>query len=261
MALLRCDVDSAVLQMGTTITVILPQDQATPFSDDPVEAGPPPPVLYLLHGNGDDATGWTRMTAVERYVAPLGIAVVMPEVGRSCYTDQVHGQRYGTYLTQELPYLVQQMFHVSTRPEETFVAGLSMGGYGAMRWALREPERFAAVASMSGVLDMARVRAEGASYREPSLHAAFGDGDLSGTEADLLHLLAEASRSEQPLPAIYVSCGTRDSLHDDNVRFVAAAAALGIDIHSNFGPGGHEWPYWDKEIRNVLDWLPLNPRA
>lgn len=260
MALLRCDVDSAVLQMSTSLTVILPQDLATPFTPDPVEPEPPPPVLYLLHGNGDDASGWTRQTAVERYVEPLGLAVVTPQVGRSLYTDQEYGQRYWTYLTQELPYLVQQMFQVSQRPDQTFVAGLSMGGYAAMRWALREPERFAAVASMSGVLDMARVRGEEAPHREPALRAAFGEGDLSGTDADLLHLLAAGARSEQRLPQMYVSCGTSDSLHDDNVRFVAAAAALGLDIHSNFGPGGHEWAYWDKEIRTVLDWLPLPGR-
>ena len=257
MALLRCDVQSEVLNMATTLTVVLPQDLQTPFSPDPVEPAPPPPVLYLLHGNGDDASGWTRNTAVERYAAPLGLAIVVPQVGRSFYADQVRGQRYWTYLSQELPYLVQAMFRVSTRREDTFVAGLSVGGYGAMRWALSEPERFAAVASLSGVLDIAQVRRARELHREPALEAAFGDGDLSGTDVDVLHLLAEAARSERALPAMYVACGTHDSLHDASVRFVAAAAALGVDIHSNFGPGGHEWAYWDKEIRSVLEWLPL----
>jgi S-formylglutathione hydrolase FrmB len=261
MALLRCDVASEVLEMGTQITVILPQDLATPFSPDPVEPGPPPPVLYLLHGGGDDATGWVRQTAIERYVEPLGLAVVLPQVGRSYYTDMVHGQRYWTFLSQELPYLVQQMFQVSTRREDTFLAGLSMGGYGAVRWALREPERFAAVASLSGVLDIARVRDLREPHREATLHAVFGEDKLTGSDADLLHLLALASRTEQPLPEMYVACGTRDALHDDNVRFVAAAAALGVDVHSNFRPGDHDWAFWDNEIRSVLDWLPVSRRV
>lgn len=261
MALLRCDVASEVLQMGTQLTVILPQDLATPFSPGPVEPGPPPPVLYLLHGGGDDASGWVRQTAIERYVAPLGLAVVMPQVGRSYYTDQAYGQRYWTFLSQELPYLVQALFRVSTARDDTFLAGLSMGGYGAVRWALAQPERFAAVASLSGVLDIARIRALHAPEREPALQAAFGDGELTGTDADLLHLMAEASRREQPLPAMYVACGSRDMLHDDNVRFVAAAAALGVDVHSNFRPGDHDWAFWDNEIRSVLDWLPVRPRS
>ena len=144
MALLRCDFVSEVLKMDTSMTVILPQDLSTPFSPEPAPIRTAPPVLYLLHGLGDDATAWTRQTAIERYVGPLGVAIVMPQVGRSFYADQVHGQPYWTFLTEELPALVDSMFHVSTRREDTFVAGLSMGGFGAMRWASRAPERFAA---------------------------------------------------------------------------------------------------------------------
>ena len=110
------------------------------------------PVLYLLHGLSDDDTIWSRRTSIERYVAPLGIAVVMPQVHQSFYSDEVHGLPFWTFLTEELPALVHGFFRTSTRREDTFVAGLSMGGYGAMKWALREPHRFAAAASLSGAL-------------------------------------------------------------------------------------------------------------
>ena len=98
-----------------------------------------PPLLYLLHGLSDDATAWTRYTSIERYAQAYGLAVVMPQVQRSFYCDQVHGGRFWTFMTQELPEVVQRFFHVSSRREDTFVAGLSMGGFGAMKWALHEP--------------------------------------------------------------------------------------------------------------------------
>lgn len=261
MALLRCDFVSEVLKMDTSMTVILPQDLTTPFSPEPAPIRTAPPVLYLLHGLGDDATAWSRQTAIERYVAPLGIAVVMPQVGRSFYADQVHGQPYWSFLSEELPMLVDSMFHVSTRREDTFVAGLSMGGFGAMKWALHEPARFAAVASISGVLDSAQVRRNREPHREAVMHAAFGDGDIDGTANDVRHLLSQAAGSGRELPAIYICCGEEDSLHQLNVQFAALAEDLGVPVTAEFGPGAHEWSYFDASIQRVLDWLPLPGRV
>jgi S-formylglutathione hydrolase FrmB len=259
MALLRCDFASEVLKMDASMTVILPQDLRTPFSPEPAPISTAPPVLYLLHGLGDDASAWSRQTAIERYVAPLGLAVVMPQVGRSFYADQVHGQPYWTFLSEELPVLVDAMFRVSTRREDTFVAGLSMGGFGAMKWALRDPERFAAVASISGVLDSAQVRRNREPHREAVMEAAFGEGDIGGTDNDVRHLLVEAADGGRPMPAMYICCGEQDALHHSNVQFARLATDLGVPLTAEFGPGGHDWAYFDAGIRRVLSWLPLGP--
>src|SRR3954447_14294757 len=144
MALLRCDVFSDALSLSTSLTVILPQPTRTQIGMTGDAGEDPPPVLYLLHGLSDDDTIWLRRTSIERYVAPLGLAVVMPQVARSFYTDEAHGNRYWTFLSEELPLLARSFFHLSDRREDTFVAGLSMGGYGAAKWALRHPDRFAA---------------------------------------------------------------------------------------------------------------------
>ena len=257
MALLRCDIYSEVLKVDTSMTVILPHDGQTPFSPEPAPMVTAPPVLYLLHGLGDDDTAWTRQTAIERYVDPLGLAVVMPQVGRSFYADQVHGQPYWTFLSEELPALVDAMFHVSTRREDTFVAGLSMGGFGAMKWALRDPGRFAAVGSISGVLDTAQVRRDREPRREAALHAAFGDGDIEGTDDDVRHLLTRAAASGDSLPEMYLCCGTEDDLYGSSVSFAALAAELDVPVTAEFGPGEHDWLYFDAGIRRVLEWLPL----
>src|SRR6478609_11942097 len=161
MAHLRCDFYSEALGLSTAMTVILPQQTSTQIGMTGAAAAGPPPVLYLLHGLSDDDTIWLRRTSIERYVAELGLAVVMPQVHRSFYTDEAYGGRYWTFLSEELPALVSSFFRVSERREDTFVAGLSMGGYGALKWALREPARFAAAASMSGAVDVAGMQTQG----------------------------------------------------------------------------------------------------
>src|SRR6476619_7886720 len=130
------------------MTVILPQSTAGQIGMTGSESTGETPVLYLLHGLSDDDTIWLRRTSIERYVAALGLAVVMPQVHRSFYTDEAYGNRYWTYLSEELPEIVHGFFRLSRRREDTFVAGLSMGGYGALKWALRDPGRFAAAASL-----------------------------------------------------------------------------------------------------------------
>src|SRR5256886_3273017 len=132
MALVRCEFFSTTLQLGTSMSVLLP--------DEPVR-GAEYPTLYLLHGLGDDDTAWTRYTAIERYVEPLRLAVVMPQVHRSFYTDEVSGGRFWTFLSEELPEVAGGYFRLSDRPADTFVAGLAMGGYGAGQWGLRPPRR------------------------------------------------------------------------------------------------------------------------
>src|SRR5215203_3136864 len=180
MAHLRCDFFSDALGLSTSMTVILPQPTQNQIGMAGKASEEPPPVLYLLHGLSDDDTIWLRRTSIERYVAPLGLAVVMPQVHRSFYSDEHYGGRYWTFLSEELPELVASWFQVSQRREDTFVAGLSMGG-----------------------------------------------------------------------------CGELDELVGDNRRLVEASAEASVPVTSSFGPGEHDWAYWDATIQDVLAWLPL----
>ena len=175
MALIRCDFFSEVLEVGTSMTVLLPQageeqiGVSTGPTARPTAAEDGFPVLYLLHGLSDDGTAWLRYTSIERYAAALGLAVVMPQVQRTFYADEAHGERYLTFLSEELPGIVASFFRVSGRREDTFVAGLSMGGYGALKWALHQPERFAAAASLSGALDLEAISQD--EWRKPRIAA------------------------------------------------------------------------------------------
>ena len=154
-------------------------------------------------GCGDDSTAWTRQTALERYVEPLGLAVVMPQVGRSFYADQVHGQPYWTFLTQELPYLV-------ARDVPRLEPAGTTPSWPGCRWAATAPcggrcasrsgsPRWPACPASSTWRGSARDRR--APPRGRCMHAAFGDGDLAGTDVDLLHLLAAGRRRGPTAPA------------------------------------------------------------
>ncbi|MEV1295568.1 alpha/beta hydrolase family protein [Pseudonocardia sp. NPDC049635] len=256
MARLRCDVVADSLGMATSITVLLPQPSRTRIGAGVRDLDAPPPVLYLLHGLSDDDTAWTRYTAIERYADELGLAVVMPQVHRSFYTDQAYGGRYRTWVCTELPELVARFFRVSTDPAQTFVAGLSMGGYGAIGWALREPARFAAAASLSGVLDIAELVAAPPREEDPRIwERIFDGGPVAGTDADLFALVERVDPAA--VPPLFVCAGAGDPLHGQSVRFTAAARAAGLDVTGHDGPGDHDWAYWDVRVRDVLDWLPL----
>lgn len=258
MALVRCDFFSDVLGLSTSMTVILPQQTSSQIGMGGRARDTAPPTLYLLHGLSDDDTIWVRRTSIERYVAPLGLAVVMPQVHRSFYTDEVHGNRFWTFLSEELPALAATFFRLSDRREDTFVAGLSMGGYGAFKWALRQPGRFAAAASLSGALDMARRQRDTVRQDDPRLlNRVFGGRPVAGTSDDLLWLLDHVDTTSTGLPELYLCCGTEDFLYDENVAFRDACRKKGVPVTADFGPGEHEWGYWDNKIQDVLRWLPL----
>jgi S-formylglutathione hydrolase FrmB len=247
MAQLRCDFWSDTLGVSTSMTVVLPE---------PGGAGRHPfPTLYLLHGLSNDDTDWARNTSIGRYAGDLGLAVVMPRVERSFYSDEAYGRPYWTFLTEELPRVAGSLFHISDRREDTFVAGLSMGGYGALKWALRRPDRFAAAASLSGAVDLAARQRVARTDGDPRIwDRIFAGHSVEGTDDDLFHLLDTVTGA----PPLYVCCGADDVLYDDNVRFEKQCRARGLAVKADFGPGDHDWPYWDDRIRDVLAWLPLS---
>lgn len=254
--LLNCHYRSAVLRRNTEINVILPtpEEEGAPI---PREV----PVLYLLHGLHGDASSWLRFSNVERYAQEAGIAVVMPGVGNSFYQDMVHGERFFTYMTQELPTFIQGLFPVSKKREDTFIAGLSMGGYGAWFLGLRCPELYSAAASLSGAVDMGfRVSIPPIPTGAPMpffIEDCFGDiTQVAGSDRDIIALY-EKNAGRFSLPRLYQSCGTRDYLYSMNRRTYKKLTELGAAITWREAPGmEHEWDFWDSEIRYLLkDWL------
>jgi len=257
MAFIQCDFFSEVLGLSTSMNVILPQPASGQIGMEGSQAADKYPVLYLLHGLSDDHTIWSRRTSIERYVASMGLAVVMPAVHKSFYTDMDRGDKYWTFVSEELPKIVQSFFPISAKREDNFVAGLSMGGYGAFKLALNCPDKFAAAASLSGALDIVAI-IERSNY-DRGFENIFGDlSKVKGSNNDLLYLAEKVAKSDGPKPMLYQCCGTEDFLYQDNITFRDWAKQLGLDLTYEEEPGEHEWGYWDKKIQRVLEWLPLN---
>jgi S-formylglutathione hydrolase FrmB len=257
MAFISCNFHSDALGQAVSMNVILPQQTTAQIGMESVGCNKPP-VLYLLHGLSDDHTIWMRRTSIERYVSTMGLAVVMPAVCRSFYNDMASGGRYWTFVSEELPALVKSFFNVSDRREDTFVAGLSMGGYGAFKLALRRPDVFAAAASLSGVTDVAKFASGYDRNFMVEAEWIFGDlSGISGSENDLFALSRKVAESDGLKPALFQCCGTEDFLYEDNVKFRDHMQKIGYSLHYQEAPGVHEWGFWDRYIQDVLQWLPI----
>ncbi|TJY42643.1 esterase family protein [Cohnella pontilimi] len=251
MARFECSFFSSTLGLHTAMNVILPD-------------GPPKtrfPTLYLLHGLSDDHTNWLRRTSVERYAEAHGLAVVIPNVHRSFYTDMKHGLPYWTFISEEVPSLARSWFPLSEDRERNYAAGLSMGGYGAFKLALRCPDRFAAGVSLSGALDAAHLREDGPVLTPAEFERIFGsDEALRNSQDNLFHAAETLAAGSAPAPKLFQCCGTEDFLYGANLRFRDHARKLGFDLYYEEGPGSHEWGYWDAGIQRALDWLPIPGR-
>ncbi len=239
MAFLEISAKSRSLEVGISINVITPERGEGPSK-----------VLYLLHGLSDDHTAWARQTSLERYASKYNLTVVMPAVGRSWYRDIGQGRNYYTYVSHELPDMINHMFNVSTKREDTFIAGLSMGGYGAMKIALANPDKYSKAASFSGALNIGeRFR----QWKTPEMENVFGVDGPKGID-DPMALLESCAKAPQR-PLLYQACGTNDRLYDINLDFKEKALSLGYDLTYTEEPENHNWGYWDRQIEAALKWM------
>lgn len=243
MALFQVDYKSAALGKQTRLTAVLPENAQMV------------PVVYLLHGLSDGSTSWLRRSSIERYAEQWGIAVIMPDGGRSFYTDMKHGEAYFTAIAEELPGFVNRMFPVSTKREHTFAAGLSMGGYGALKMALRYPERFAAAGIMSAVTDIPG-KFEKEVFPLPFWRDIFGSAAESIADGNDLFTLARQRAAEGRCPAVIQFCGNEDFLLEDNRKLKETLEKLNWpDYIYRETPGTHNWEFWDRHIQDILEFF------
>ncbi len=248
MALINLNIYSEALGMQTEVMVVIPQRSTVGQIgiEAKSEAGKYK-CLYLLHGLSDDQTIWMRRTSIERYAADYGICVVMPSGARSFYSDMKYGGKYYTYIAKELPAVIEEMFNVSSKREDRFIGGLSMGGYGALKIALTEEGRFAAAFGLSPVTEI-----HNPSFRD-TLMPVFGEQIPESAD---LFALAEAHRNDEVKPRLYTTVGKNDFMYDDNVRFAEYMKKLTeYDYKYLETEGGHSWWVWDATVQGALRWL------
>jgi S-formylglutathione hydrolase FrmB len=276
MAWIQARFFSEMLNEAATIDVLLPYaDAGIGVSESIWDGKTPLPVLYLLHGWSDDSSTWLRRTSLERYAANKRLAIVIPTLRRSLMADLPdEGYKYLSFLQYELPKVAGDFFKLSDKREETFLAGLSMGGYGAFKLALLQPEKYAAAASMSGALGFSYTaeyftngklneKSEQLKRENPYIYKSLRDfvthygsfDSFAGSDDALGNLLEQNVKAEKALPSFYISVGREDFLYNDNRLFVERMADLAVPYEYKEFDGIHEWAVWDREIQTVLNWL------
>ncbi len=253
MALIQFTYVSNVLLRSVPVQVILPADKLLPNGSYAPKKKYK--TLYLLHGLWGSHVDWVSGTRIQRWAEERDLAVVMPSGENSFYVDRPgFQQNHGTFVARELVEMTRRMFPLSDRREDTFIGGLSMGGYGAMRNGLLYPETFGAIICLSGALHLFE--------QEPrEFEAVMGCSWAEGCKTDLNPKYLLENWKDQPKPAVYLACGTEDHLFPATQVFRTYLTEAGFPLQYTADPGGHEWDYWDRHIKLALDWLPLDERT
>ena len=265
MAHIQLNYYSPALKKNANVIVFLPSQDADDYLFGTGNAKYDPAkkfqTLYLLHGSYGDYLDWSRISNVERYAQAHCLAVVMPSAENSSYMKLANGEDYTAFIGKELPAFLQTMFPLSSRREDNFIAGLSMGGYGCWRIGLAYPASFGAIASLSGGMDMQMLRESGGPHLEKmdkhyQAGVWGGRATIRGSRDDIVVMLKDAVEAGVDLPKLYMNCGTEDFIFPSNEAFYEQAKDL-ADIQYEKFPGVHDWNFWDSHIQDVMNWLPL----
>jgi len=263
MALLQANFFSNSLSRQVTFNAVVPVGDFLLFGA-PKREKKPLKTLYLLHGIFEDNTAWLANSRIAHWANARNLAVIMPSADNSFYVDnEKMGAMYGDFFGRELVEFTRQLFPLSDKREDTFIGGLSMGGYGAIRNGLKYHETFGAIAALSSALVL-----EGAVNstddtptiigRRSYFEAVFGDLDkLLGSDNDPKALVSSLQNSGAKIPDMYICCGTEDFLIEQNRDFRDFLQKENVPHTYVEGVGKHDWAFWDEYIAKVLDWLPL----
>lgn len=232
-------------------------------TDGPEYPGMPPKenrtfrTLYLLHGLMGNYIDWVTDSRIAQLAMQHNIAVITPSGDNSFYVDQeAIGNNYGDFVGRELVEETRKLFPLSAKREDTYIAGLSMGGYGAIRNGLKYHDTFGALAGLSSALITEQVSESTNDADRRYYEAVFGDlTKFKGSDKDVKALIDKIKEENGVMPKIYLSCGTEDSLININRKFRDFLASRGVKYTYEEGPGVHDWKFWDGHIEKVLNWL------
>ena len=251
MAVMKIEYYSEALEMEWGVNVLYPDAARVDKPDDKDI-----PVLYLLHGMNGNHNSWLKRSNIERLVRSTNLIVVMPNTSNGWYTDTQYGYNYYTALAEELPKVLKRFFpNISSKREKTFIAGLSMGGYGSFKLAL-STNRFSHAASFSGALSFEEFSPESQNLGTLAYwRGVFGKLDNWETSPYSLETLAKKSDKKTKL---WVWCGEQDFLYAANNLAVKDLKKFGFDVTYSHSAGTHEWYYWEKQLERFLATLPID---
>ena len=284
MALISVDYFSSCLMRTTTLEVVLPFDsQGDAYATDSVmrkdggdlehdlkawqscpypRAKAPFKTLFLLHGISGNHSDWISETRIRSWAESRGIAVVMPSGYNAFYLDNPESHNYyGRFVGQELVEVARRMFPLSNRREDTWIGGISMGAYGALRNGLKYCETFGSVVGLSSAMiidGFDQIISDDLFFlSRPFLEHTFGDLEhVRGSDKDPARLAADLVYCDRPRPRVFMSCGNQDPLAEPNRVLAQRLRDTGLDVTYHGLDGGHDWDFWNTALQEALAWLP-----
>lgn len=263
MAIVKAEILSKCLMRTVPIYAIIPSDKQ--FAEDlPKEQNAKFKTLYLFHGLIGNEMDWLAKTRIERWAMDKNLAVIMPAGENRFYVDQqIPGQHFGEFVGSELVTITRNLFPLSWKREDTFIGGLSMGGYGALVNGLKYHQTFSHIAALSSALIINKIEqavsgTDNIFESKEYFEMVFGDlSKLKGSDKDYYELFLRLVKNKEDIPKIYMAIGKQDDLYEVNREYYQFLQTHNACVHYVEEPGNHDWDFWDNHIRQVLDWLPL----
>lgn len=259
MAFITMSLMSDCLKRTVPVNVIIPADKLQ-FPGEPKREDKPFKTIYLLHGILGNYTDWVNGTRICRWAEENNLAVVMPSGDNAFYVDQPWASNmYGEFIGKELVELTRKIFPLSHEREDTFIGGLSMGGYGALRNGLKYSDTFGYVVALSGayIIDDLTERTNDCEMfmeRRDYAESVFGDLEKAiKSDINPKVIAADNVAAGKKNPKIYMACGKDDDLLDANKDMFETLKKDGLDVQLIIDEGSHEWDFWDKYLKIAID--------
>lgn len=250
MALIQMNYLSKTLGMHQSLNIILPEDDSY---FDPSNETKKLKTMLLFHGLSSDTHSYIRYTSIERYANEYQLAIIMPNADHSFYTNMAFGHSYYDYILEVYNY-VHQILPLSRKREDNFIAGHSMGGYGTIKFALTQSDKFAKAAPLSAVFEAQRfIDLDWTDFSPQSITG--NNTQIKGTELDTYYLLDQAIDANVDIPELFIMCGKEDFLYHDNLQFIETLNKKGVSYKFEDGPGDHDYAYWDRAIKRAIKWF------
>ena len=255
MALLKVEIFSKSLKRTVPLQVILPVDKVL-FAGGDSSKEKPFKTLYLLHGIFGSESDWLVNTRINALAMDHNLAVIMPAGENSFYIDGPT-MAYGRFIGEELVELTRKMFPLSPLKEDTFIGGLSMGGYGALHNGLAFCDNFSHIVALSPALILERLQSDDFQGVATEKEVFKDIGELAISPLNPRYQIESGLAQGNPLPKLYLACGSEDNLLKPCEEFGEFLKKVAYDYEMVIAPGRHDWKFWDAQISQVMDWLPL----
>lgn len=261
MAYIQIHFNSACLFRSVPVNVILPND-SSPIDKQSPHYQREMKTLFLLHGFTGNHTDWINNTRLPELCVKYNLAAVCPAGENSFYLDRdMLGEKYGSFIGEELVRYIRSTFGIAQKPENTFIGGLSMGGYGALRNGLKYHQTFGKIFAFSSALityDLWEHKLEcgGIADNENYYRRVFGDSSkLQESDKNPEYLIKQLCLQHERVPEIYMTCGTEDDLLEKNRRLAGTLKDYEIPVQYCESAGGHTWEYWNQMLEPAIEWI------